>query len=112
MVKLEVDTEEDADIIINVKAEGDYYTFDGIVDSDRLKTESQIFVVIRESEGTSKIYVPFWISEDNGIESDYGFKMYLRKNHVPSAEITVDILVMDDNQIIRVGEKKIDLSLL
>lgn len=110
MVKLKADMEEVTETSVNIKAEGDYYAFDGIVDSEWVKPESQIFAAIREAGGTTKVYVPFWISCNDDIESDYGFKLYLRKSHVTSKDIIVDILVKDKGQVVNVRTEKIDLS--
>ena len=108
---LSFDRKEDTKTGLNIEIAGGYYVFDGIIDSDFIQTDSEIFIVLSDDNGESAAYMPFYrsIETEEGI-NDYGYMMYVDQRRLPSGPVTVDIVVRDKNKTLSVKSQEVVLS--
>lgn len=109
--RLSFDSKEDTETCLNIETAGGYYVFDGIIDSDFIQTDSEIFIVLSDGNGESAAYMPFYrsVETEEGI-NDYGYMMYVDQRRLPSDSVTVDVVVRNQNNTLSVKSQEVVLS--
>lgn len=85
-----------------------YFQIFGKVDEAFLNADSKVYVSVRSST-EHKVYEAFTISDE---ESDNGYLVYFPKDRLPIDEITIDIFVEKDGELLNVQEAKIQIGLI
>lgn len=88
-----------------VKAEkqGSYFVVSGWIDPAFLQKDSEIYVSIRNQNGETKTYQPFYLSSDEG----EGYQLYLKEESVPEGTIHINIIAGQQKQFLIVASAEI-----
>jgi hypothetical protein len=80
---------------VGLKTSGDYYRIDGIIRSNYMTDDSEIYVGFETADGTVTYYDTFWISQSVDDEvDDNGFSAYFLKSDIPEGVLSLRILVI------------------
>lgn len=84
----------------------DFWQIDGAVDETVMTTDSVIYVMITDEDG-SRCYESFGITDDT---TDCGYRLYLVKDSVASDNTIISIYVSDGSSNTCVAQQNVDLT--
>lgn len=90
------------DTTVSVKPDGSWYVVEGILDSDYVGSDTEVYVSVRADAGGSATYEAFHtsVAEEDGW-NDYGYKLYLKGTSVPKGTVYLDVILTEgDTQVL------------
>lgn len=111
MGRLNISNKEGTGTSLNIEIAGGYYAFDGIIDSNYMQTDSDIFIVLTDDKGESVAYKPFYcsVNTEEGI-NDNGYMMYIDQRSIRSDAVTVDVVIENPMGMLSVKSQEIVFS--
>lgn len=83
---------------LKAEFQGSYLSVSGVIPSELVSDESEVYVAVRSSDGKTKTYQPFYLSGEQET-----IQLYLKKETVPEGTLSIQMITEVGNQYVIAG---------